>query len=260
MATPASLATRRILLTRPADRGQGLASIISRAGGIAEHIPALEIVACELSEQDLAVMRSPTDFAAAFFISVNAVAFAARHTTLAAFSAIPVIAPGRATAARLRSAGAGEAILPEGRHDSEGMLQIPVLQTIRDNHVLIVRGHGGRDTLRAKLSERGARVRIVEVYERRLPARCAADLTSALNRGLDAVCVASGETLDNLLNAAGEQVPRLTRLPVFVPSQRVAALAAEAGFEHITVTRSPDDEGYAESLLAWADRINRHSE
>ena len=133
------------------------------------------------------------------------------------------------------------------------MLALPELGAEAPESVLIVRGEGGRDTLRDKLSERGVDVTYLDVYRRQIPADCCAQLASAIHSGLDAVCVASGETLKNLIACVSTPASKsLLELPLFVPSQRVAEIAKRMGFDKITVAANPADQGFTHSLIKWA--------
>ena len=75
---------------------------------------------------------------------------------------------GGATAAKLEHFGI-EAITPGSVMTSEGLLALSLLQNVRDQRVLIVKGQGGRDTLAQELTRRGALVEELPCYCRCLP-------------------------------------------------------------------------------------------
>jgi uroporphyrinogen-III synthase len=120
--------------------------------------------------------------------------------------------------------------------NSEGLLALPELQDVTGKCVLLVKGEGGRDLLRATLAARGAVVRALEVY-RRVPARPTAEAQSAFRAALrspDArpvVAVTSAEVLEALLRLTGaEDAARLRAATLLAPGARVAAVAAAAGW------------------------------
>ena len=95
-------------------------------------------------------------------------------------SGVPVAAIGDATAEALRNSGFPAVISPPVRHDSEGLLEMPELQSVRDKSIVVFRGEGGREKLKEALEERGARVTYAECYRRVRPQADAQPLAAAL--------------------------------------------------------------------------------
>lgn len=249
------LAGRAVLVTRPVHQAESLAQAIEAAGGEAVRFPALAIEAvphAQLQAQ-LAWLREAE---IVIFISPNAAQFG-----MAAIGTLPerarVFAVGPGTARALAAAGVVGAVVPDGQ-DSEALLALPQLAAVAGRHIAIVRGVGGRPLLADTLTARGATVRYLECYRRACPQ---ADTTPLLARwragGVDAVTVASAETLANLMTMLGEAgVPLLAATPLFAPHEKIAASARARGIAHVVATPG-GDAGLMAGLTRW---FNAHTD
>ena len=113
--------------------------------------------------QALAAMR-PDDLVV--FVSPRAVAAARRLRPLAEWPARHMAAVGAATGKALAEAGRGDALVPDGSEDSEGLLERLDGLSMAGRRVWIIRGETGRELLAETLAARGARPRFVAVYRR----------------------------------------------------------------------------------------------
>lgn len=149
---------------------------------------------------------------------------------------------GEGTASALKRAGIAPARIrtPE-RQDSEGLLALPELQRLRGTEVGLITAPGGRDAIAPALRARGARVRRCDVYERVPTAQSAATL--ARLRGLVppyAVVASSGEALRRTLASLPADLADKLRAGILVvASERIAALATEAGFRQPRIAAGP---------------------
>ncbi len=248
------LAGRGILVTRPEHQAEGLARHIEEAGGTAIRFPALEIVAVE-SERLVPQLARLVGVEHAIFVSPNAAQFGMARVR-ASDTALPasVIAVGQGTARALQAAGVAEVIAPpaSSSQDSEALLALPQLQHVAGQRIAIFRGLGGRELIADTLRERGAEVEYVECYRRQCPRQ---DANALLARwaagGVDAVTVASGETLRNLMALLGEPgVSRLVHTPLFVPHEKIAAAAKRLGIYQVIATLA-GDAGLVAGLVNW---------
>lgn len=161
------------------------------------------------------------------------------------------LAVGAGTAAALRKAGIEVVVSPE-RMDSEGLLALPDLQQVTDTAIGLVTAPGGRDLIAGTLSDRGARVLRVDVYER-IPTPPSARAIAAL-RDLAApawLALSSSGALDALL--AGLPVDaqaRLRTVRVAAASQRLAALARARGFSSVQTARSAQPRDLVATMAA----------
>ena len=270
----ATLAGRTVLVTRPAHQSAALVQAIEAAGGHAYAFPALAIEAVPVAElgASLAQLRAADSV---IFISPNAAQYgmAAIRAAGGLPAAAEVYAVGPGTARALALAGVPDIIAPgdsplpnppplagEGanvmptpiNHDSEALLALPQLQHVEGRRVVIVRGVGGRALLAETLAARGAQVHFVECYRRLRPQTDAAALRACWQAGgIDAVTVASAETLHNLAALLGEAgMPLLRHTPLFAPHEKIAAAARHVGVVHAVATAG-GDAGLVAGLLNW---------
>ncbi len=193
---------------------------IEDKGGLAISFPVIEIAPREASAiaRDAEALPQPD---IALFISRNAV----YHGLAYAKGALKgVIGPTTATA--IVAAGDSVEISPRQGYDSESLLAEPALQNVAGKQIRIIRGGEGRDLLARTLTERGASVHYLSVYERRLPesSRRSCDEIETAWRGgkINAITVMSVETLSNLIDLLSEWCrQRLQDVPLVTPSARV---------------------------------------
>jgi uroporphyrinogen-III synthase len=151
-------------------------------------------------------------------------------------------AVGHASAELLAEAGI-DVLVPLERADSEGLLALPALQAVQGKRFLLMRGVGGRELLRQELEARGARVDVIELYRRELPAQ-AAGQWQALSPPPDIVLLTSPDALRHWQQVAGAAatVPRW-----LVVSARMAELAQAAG-ARVLLARGADHSSLLQAL------------
>ena len=127
--------------------------------------------------------------------------------------------------------------------DSEGLLALPALQALAGRSVGLVTAPGGRGLLADALVARGANLLRANVYTRVADTITPASwqrLSSALARpARTLLALSSGEALQLLL----AQVPAnladaLREARVVAASERLAQLARDAGFAHVSTASS----------------------
>ena len=152
------------------------------------------------------------------------------------------------TTVEVMRAGGLEPEMPESRFDSEGVLELPSLQNIEQEKILIWRGVGGRETLASVLRQRNAHVDYAELYERRQIDWSQTDWDSTLT-GSPLLILSSGQALDIAEQQVRNLKDRITAL--LVPSERVATYAREQGYRDVIVAASARNEDTLHSLRAW---------
>lgn len=252
-----SLAGLGILVTRPAERGGGLADLVRAQGGNAILLPGVEIEPLPASTVAAALERFGT-FDYAIFISPSAARLAMTHLadTGGLPPAVRVAAPGPGTAAELSKFGLREVIVPCAGFDSEALLGALPLTEMAGRRVAIFRGSGGRDLLATILRDHGAEVAYIDCYRRVRPDRDFETLLPLWRSGSLHACVAtSSEIVENLFAMAGDAGrPWLCDTPIFVSHSRVAAAAFSAGARTVFVAGA-GDEALARGLAAWFGRM-----
>lgn len=247
-----ALAGRTVLVTRPAHQSAALVQAIEAAGGNVYPFPALAIETVPAAELGAALEKLRAADCV-IFISPNAAQFgmAAIRAAGGLPAAADVFAVGPGTARALQAHGVGRVVVPSG-HDSEALLALPQLQQVAGRQVVIVRGVGGRALLADTLAARGAQVHFLECYRRLRPQADAAALLACWQAGgIDAVTVASAETLHNLAALLGEAgVPLLRHTPLFAPHEKIAGAARQFGVVDAVATAG-GDAGLVAGLLNW---------
>lgn len=247
------LAGKGIVVTRPSHQAQELAQLIRRLGGRPILFPAIEIRDVDDLGPFMRLVDRLDQYDFAIFISPNSVERA--MSLISARRSLParlkVATIGGGSVRALERHGVTGVIAPQGRYDSEGLLELPAFAAVSFKRVAIFRGVGGREELGDTLRERGAKVDYAECYRRVRPEPDTAPLLRAwLRNELDAITVTSSEGLRNLFEMIGEPGrAQLLRTPLFVPHPRIAEAAHARGVERVIVT-GPGDEGLLTGLAA----------
>lgn len=224
----------RLLLTRPADESAALGSLLTEQGIFSRSLPLLDIAPIPASETMRDVIRSLDRYCAVIVVSKPAARIAVDllGQLWSQPPAVKWFSVGAATAQILEDGGLDVSFPAQG-DDSEALLELAALREAvarPDPRVLILRGEGGRELLAERLRELGASVEYLELYRRDLPHYPPAALPSLIEaEHLNGLVVSSGQGFEHLHQLAGDAWPRLARLPLFVPSPRVAELARAAG-------------------------------
>lgn len=173
------LAGHSFVITRPAEQAGRISQMIEAAGGQCIHFPLLQISPLQDYRkfdallQDIAgegmTQQGSSQIDGLIFVSANAVeqAFARLNTLgLSLNPQLPCYVVGPSTRAALQAQGMRNIAMPTNSFDSEGLLALPELQAVQHQHLLIVRGEGGRDLIASTLQQRGAHIHIAECYRR----------------------------------------------------------------------------------------------
>ncbi len=240
-----------VVITRPLDAARVLAAALEREGARPFVFPALAIEPIEPSRASADALAQMPRCTLAIFVSANAVEFgmALARRGGAWPAAARVAAVGDATARALQAAGFEQVIAPRERYDSDALAALPELRAVKGETILVFRGEGGREHLRAVLESRGADVYYVECYRRGRPKADPAPLLRAWSDGqVHAVSALSAETLENFLTMLGEGAqPLLGRATLVVPHPNIAAHPDARRFAR-TLVAAPGAEGLVQAL------------
>ena len=235
----------QLLLTRSSAQNQLLRQALARPDIPVFDLPLLEALAIPENQRMRSTILELDQFDAVIFISKNAVQFGLpqleRYWPQWPLS-LHWFAVGQGTARALQDFDI-DAIYP-ALASSEGLLALPQFAAVAGQKVLIVRGEGGRETLREGLSERQAVVTYLEVYRRQTLTYPAA----ALPDGNQVIAlVYSGEAIQHLLTL----IPSggIARYTLIVPSKRLQELAISSGFDKVELANNQEDKAMIEVLL-----------
>lgn len=250
MPEPA-LAGHGIVITRPTEQAQALASLVRAQGGQPILFPLLAIAPLPDYAAFDGVIAELGRFDWAIFISANAVQ-QGMPRVVRQYPALPphlrFAAIGPATAAELGRFGVSGVLTPQGRYDTESLLALPEMLAIAGQRVMIFRGEGGREALAETLTARGAEVVFAECYRRVNPQQDAGTLARLWqNRQLHACVVTSSEALRNLLEIAGDSAWLRDTL-ICVNHARIAELAQRHGLR-VAVADAPGDDAMLQCLI-----------
>lgn len=234
----------RLLITRPADDSAALAQTLSARGHYACSMPLLAIESLDETPEQAATVIELHRYCAVIVVSKPAARLALERVDRywpQPLADQPWFSVGAATAAVLQDYGL-RVYYPCQGDDSEALLAMPELhQAIASDavpRVLIIRGEDGREWLAERLRAAGAAVDYLPLYRRVLPSYPSGELRRRVEaERLNALVVSSGQGLAHLLQVAGQDWPHLARMPLFVPSPRVAELARAAGAQQVVDCR-----------------------
>lgn len=223
------------------------------AGGLS--LPGLRLAAREDTPTRVA-LDAATQCSRVVFTSPAAVRFSVRMRTLRAQPRQAVLALGEATRTALRRAGIAEVVVP-AQATSESLLALPELAAVRGARIGMVTAPDGRGLLARQLHQRGATLVIAEVYAR-MPARLNrihAQRVLDARGGRGAVCVTSAEALRNVLAALPDAARAvLLRCVAIASSERLVAIAHDAGFHTVIRADAPTPRSLLETLCAHASQ------
>lgn len=250
-----SLSGKKIWVTRPERQAANLCQMIKARQGAPVKLPTVVIrpaVNAPASSNNHQLLAGAD---VVVFISKNAVVHARDlfSQLVDTLRDKAVLAVGQATAECLQALGLQRVEYMRGGGGTEALLQLPALSgaKIRDKRVLIVRGRGGRETLRDGLLSLGAAVDYLEVYRREKPDTSQAEVAKIWHdERPDAVVITSLAGLDNLVQMMPvTERARLYETAVVVMSDRIKQHAAETGFIHIAVAADNSDAGLVDTLV-----------
>lgn len=238
------LTGQKILVTRPAAQANAMATLIEQQGGEAILFPVIEIVAVDVIDWQV-WHPEQTDWLV--FVSRNAV-----ECFMAGFQghlpdSIKLVAAGEGTAQVLNHHGLAVDLVPEISNGSEGLLRLPEWQQLQDQHVVIVRGNGGREVMADTLRSRGANISYIEVYRRQLPSVSTSLVQQACLA--DHLIATSANSVHNLLRLLSAECPQIVQKPLCVVSERIKDFAVEQGFKQVYVSLDASDEAIIQRLI-----------
>ncbi|UXI68318.1 uroporphyrinogen-III synthase [Tahibacter amnicola] len=247
-----------VIVTRPSGSADAVLRRIRALGGEGIALPGLSLRGPEDPEAARAALHLAARSNIAVFVSPMAVRFAWQLAPNLHFPArTQVAAVGRATAAALRRRGVARVVEPATSQDSEGLLALPAMRSVRGAAVAVIGAPGGRDLMPGALRRRGAHVAQVDVYRRAAPRwtrRHFAALDTAPRPRI--LLLSSAQALANLATGlpAG-LVLALREAEVVVSSGRLCELAREHGFGRVHVAKSAVTD---DMLTAAAQALARH--
>ena len=234
-----------VLVTRPEPKGKFLAADLQAAGIRAQHCALFRYQSVENTFLCKSLLTFDDD-ATLIFVSVAAVDYANKILPCSSWCYRQVFAVGQATQDKLTSLGI-KAISPE-QQDSEGLLQIKALHTIKGDNVIIVRGDSGRELIFNTLLARGAKVIYAQSYVRFWQPPQMQSFTEWQQQKVNCIVTTSVAILENMLdllladkNLSTENYWKKSCYWL-VASERIALRAKMLGLTKVINTQSADNQ------------------
>lgn len=234
-----SLNGLRVLNTRPLGQAEGLSQAILNAGGISILLPTLAIEATPNTW--LNQLPDLTSIQHAIFISTNAVNYFYKELKQQSISwpaTIHTTAIGKASAAALAKWNIRIDPLPLIA-DSENLLQLDLLQQVKNQTILLVKGEDGRMDITNTLLTRGGHLISLAVYRRVLPSIDPQHLQSLWHHdAVDIILFTSQQSMLNIFTLFGEDARAwLCSKTCIVISERLEKAALNLGMRRVIVSR-----------------------
>ena len=227
----------RLLITRFSPKAEQLAEALNRADCFSIAQPLLKIVPLEDALTTKKFVNGYYDVVIA--VSGNAVE-CTKRLIKKEWPKATYIAVGVSTQALLNDVIENEALVPEDSADSEGLLSLELLQSIQGKRILILRGQGGRDLLDKTLAARGAEVTFLESYKRiKLDLNGTELVNNWQQASINGAIISSIEILNQFFTLVPNNYKNwLSKLILYVPSERVAEQALTLGAEQVVILPS----------------------
>ena len=247
-----------VVVTRPVAQARVLQSRLVALGRQVELFPLLEIMALQDNELLDRTLMALENFALVAFVSPNAIAAAfARRVQWPVQVPLAVMGQGSLTALSDHGIDASTTKIfspsnPD-RTDSQTLLEVLDLPSLKDRNVLILRGESGRELLADALRTAGAHVTQVAAYRRTAPTVDAPRLQRLRELLQQQDCdwlITSSEALqilfdmvvaDGMPQQVAERVARLQQQRLIIPHVRIAETARSLGFKKVIQTGSGDE-------------------
>lgn len=235
----------RLLITRFAPHAERLVDSLNHIGCFAVAQPLFTIE----SLNDLGTLDTFLNGSYDLVIAVsgNAVKYAQQQIKTDWPIAI-YLAVGQSTQKQLNQVTGQIVQCPLSRFDSEGLLDLEVLQSIKNQRILILRGEGGRELLEETLIARGAEVDFLQTYKRiKIDLNGQKLVNNWQQAYINGVIISSVEVLNQLFALVPTSHKSwLSGLIFYVPSQRVAEQASMLDAKHVVLLPSLHTEHIVE--------------
>lgn len=234
------LAGASVIVTRPAASAATLVRGARRRGANVVRLPGMRLCAIDNPADAQERLHQARKADCWIFTSPTAVLFGISLLgTTEALQDLRICAVGAGTARALARNGIGS-IAPSRLHNSEGLLEEPALARVKGQKIVLIEAPGGRDVLSRTLSDRGASIERIAVYQRLPPNLTARYLNGLRNAERPWITLLSSSlALGNLLDALPADLSaRWREEALVVSSERLVEQALERGFTDVHQARS----------------------
>ena len=156
------------IVTRPIHQGNNLCQCLRQNNFTARHIPSIIIEPIQQDENDKTTQTKLAQADIAIVTSANAVPALLSNWSKLTTHPQTIIAMGPSTQQALNKAGIAVTHVPK-HYSSEGVLALPICQSLDNKKIVILSGEGGKNTLSEAMQKAGAQVHKITLYRRLCP-------------------------------------------------------------------------------------------
>lgn len=253
----APLAGLRVIVTRPAERGQGLVNRLTEMGAVAFAVPAISFQETENPQALDTALSALERFDWTAFTSATAVEFCVKR--LSALGASPqlfrrtrIAAVGPATLDALRQHGLQVEVVAEV-HSGQGLVD-SLATMARGQRVLLPRADIADPGLVRSLRAAGIAVHEVVAYRTVAPPDLPERAAVALAGGTDLICFSSPSGVRHFLNSLGATVREGWNRCAATVGPTTTRAAREAGLDVVVEAAEGSMPGLVDGILRWWSR------
>lgn len=256
MSGPSSLAGRRIVVTRSAEKGSRLTELLAAAAATVQVVAMIETEPLQDGEAvraalEVVARRSTLTGTRGWVAFTSETAVRLVHDAAPGLLGEPRLAAvGPATARALRSRGLVVDLVPA--EATAEALAAALAGQVGTGPVLVLAAEGGRDVVAPVLRRAGVEVEVLVLYRSVIPEGAAARFRAAMSPAPDAVVFTSGSAARHAALALTGSGPPATVAVCIGPT--TAAAAREGGWAEVVMA----SEATAGSLVAAVvERLQR---
>ena len=253
----------KALITRPKNSGDSLIQKIKALGGEASSLPMLTLEPSLPSQNQIEALTPIQKYQHIIVTSMNAAQFAAQFLRQQFLLVLPktawyAIGPSTAQAISkyINTYSRINVYQTKTSHTSESLLALANLKKVSGEHVLLIKGKGGRQLITQVLSQRGAKVTTFAAYQR-LPITYEAKKIEHLfkKQRFNVILCHSGETMLNLCHNVSFSL--LNKCTIVVPSERVVQIATTKLNTNILNSKGANDRAMLETLIKFQESLKQ---
>jgi len=193
----------KLILTRPHYQNHKLIESIKMENLDIVNMPLIEIDAIIDYKHSDINQKMNRSIHCIIFISTNAVIYFGqllKKFNLPFPKANFMAAIGKSTAQLIKDTFGAEALFPKNIYDSEHLIDMSIFNDVTEKYCLIIRGKGGRETLKNLLINRGATVEYLECYQRSMIPLNAENFKDIKIPGNNFILISSNEVAQHFVN------------------------------------------------------------